>query len=309
MAIAAEVELYTGPKQTGSSYVTGLAVGERYGLVTNLELAPPGLTSSLESGHMATGNSNLSLVLFNDYSFVPGPTGEYSFIFMGGFCQLSLSSNERGTFSVNPEAWNPGGVRGADSALIISSNQAGTTETRISFVETFQSQWNSLLGQALQGTPITQAGPPVLTWCMFPGTPGAVLPMPSPTTLSPDQIYLQIWQEVLINMPWYWSNYHAQVFYFIQPYVNDGRLWVYGASWWITVDPGAKSGLIYNLMAPQVANGLSVLENKLNSALAATSSLNPTDVYLLPGKQLTPLGTGPAFVGNTADDVTIVIVS
>jgi hypothetical protein len=283
MALAAVVQLYSGPQQTGSSYLSGLGVGERYGLITHSELASAKLLNSVESGTLDTSDMNLNLILFDK--------GDYG----GNFTQLSIGREEDGTF------WTGGP---SQSALVVASNNANTTETRLSFVALFQSKWDSFLDQTLQGTKASRDGEPILTWRMFPNGDQA-----GDQYLSSDQTYLHIQQELLITMPWYWSNYHAVMHYWIELYAQNSQLQAWIAAWYVSVDSGAKSGKIFNQLAPEVESGMSTLQTQLNQNLAITAALKPTDVYLLPGTQLTSIGDGPAYQGNTSNDVTIVIVS
>jgi hypothetical protein len=293
MAIGAAAQLYSDPGMKGSSLLTGLAAGERYGLLNYGDLDSAGLLWSVRSGTMDSSDSNLNVVLFDNEDFD------------GNFLQLSIGREDHdATFEDSGNnTW---------SVLLIASNQAGTTETRASFVNLFRSKWDSLLDKLLQGTQLSREGEPTLTWRMFPVYPpseGYQYYQNGDQFLSSDLTYLHIQQELLVTLPWYWSNYNALVDYYIQLFVAGNQVQASVAAWYLTVDPGAKSSKIWNLLAPQVQSGMNALQSQLNNELAFTSALNPTDVYLLPGTQLTSLGAGPALVGNTFNDVTIVVVS
>jgi hypothetical protein len=290
MAIAAVVQIDSGPGQTGSSLTTGLGVGERYGLVTLGDLLSGGVFYSLRSGRMDSSTSNLNLVLCDMQDFD------------GNFIQLSVGREDHtASFEVNgSSAW---------SALVIASNQAGTTETRISFASFFRSKWDAFLDKRLNGTQLSREGEPTLTWRMFPVYPptlGDQYYQPGDQYLSSDQTYLHIQQELLVTLPWYWSNYNAVMDYYVELFVKDGQLQASVAAWYLSVDPGAKSTKIWNMVAPHIKSGMAALQSQLNTEIAG---IKASDVYLLPGTQLSSLGAGPALVGNTLNDVTIVVVS
>ena len=88
---------------------------------------------------------------------------------------------------------------------------------------------------------------------------------------------------------------------------GEGQVRARGARWAYWVESGAKSGRIGEELGPQVRDGLTTLQDELNAMLRSFDGLiRATDVYLLPGYQVTPLGTA-GMVGNTTDDITIVI--
>lgn len=283
MALAAVANLYSGPNRTGSSMFAGLGVGDRYSLITEGELSAARLLNSVESGTMSTGTSNLNLVLFDH--------GDFS----GDFTQLSMSRDEAGTF------WTGGPTH---SALLIASNAQGTSEHRLSFEQLFRGKWDSFLDQQLAGKEVSREGEPTLSWRMFPNGDQA-----GDQYLSAGQTYLHIEQELHVHMPWYWPDYMARMEYWVELYAAKGQLQAWVAAWYVWVESGAKSGKIFDQLAPEVEAGMSALQTQLNKELALTALLDPTDVYLLPGTQLTSVETGPAYQGNTNNDVTIVVVS
>lgn len=284
MAIESYAQISTLPGWPPATMLVGLELGQRYLPITYEDLLSSGVMNDGGlRGIMGANDVTLNLVL------VYGP--EYE----GPLTQLCMSNGERGTFRANIYAL---------SALLIASNQSGTTEKRFSLVDLFTSQWNSTLDGLLQGTQVSRQGDPVFTWRMFPT--GYLY---GDEYLQSDQTYVEIQQEVLIDPGWYWSNYNAQITYWIELFVANGQVNAFVAAGYLLVDPGEKHDEITNLLLPEVKNAATRLQSLFNSELALTAALNPTDVYLLPAKQVKPLGTGPAFVANTLDDVTIVVVS
>jgi len=282
MSIAAAAQLYSEPGLNGTSLLAGLGAGQRYAIITQSDLASADLLNSVDSGSLDTSNADLNLVLFGN--------ADYS----GPFAQMSMPHGDDGTF------WASSSTQ---SALLIASNQSGTQEERLSFTSVFQSQWDSFLDHTLQGTQVSRVGEPLLTWRMFPNGD-----QPGDQYLNANQTYLHIQQELLITLPWYWPNYHAVMAYWVELSAQDGQLTAWVAAWYLDVDSGEKHSKIQNQLAPKVQDGMSSLQTQLSQQLAIAALLNPTDVYLLPGTQLSPIELGPAFIGNTDDDVTIVIV-
>jgi hypothetical protein len=59
-------------------------------------------------------------------------------------------------------------------------------------------------------------------------------------------------------------------------------------------------------LTPRVKAGMDALDQQLSQQLAAYDSILFTDLYYLPGRQLTPASLG-VITGNTNQDVTIVL--
>jgi hypothetical protein len=93
-------------------------------------------------------------------------------------------------------------------------------------------------------------------------------------------------------------------------FVNgDGDLRAWVADWEYWVESGAKSHKIASSLAPQVEAGAQPLQDKVNAQLIATDALGKVrDVYLLPGSQIARIENA-MLVGNTNDDVAIVVDS
>src|ERR1700761_5587242 len=124
MSLLAAAWLDSGPNQTGSSLLTGLGVNDRYGQVTNAELAENGLLDSVASSQMISHGSDFNLILFSN--------GDYT----GSFFQLSISHDASATY------WHTGS---AQSALLIASKNLGTNERRVSLHDILHDEWVNFL--------------------------------------------------------------------------------------------------------------------------------------------------------------------
>ncbi|WP_225732173.1 MULTISPECIES: hypothetical protein [unclassified Nocardia] len=273
--------LYSGPNLTGTSLLAGLGIGDRYHQIKYADLASNGLLDSISSGTESCSNADFNLIIFD--------TARYD----GGYFQISKDREDG-----NATFWHTGP---AQSALLIASRNRGRNEFRVSFVEQMRDQWNTFLDQRLSGSRASRDGNPLLTWNMFPT---------DNQWLDKEKTYLRIYQPLLVDLPWPWSTYHASMTYNVQLYVdgaNHIRAWV--ADWECWVDGGQKTGKIHDELDPAVRDGMTALQDQLNAKLASFDALGAVqDVFYLPGKQLSPVGTATPS-GNTNDDVTIVIVT
>jgi hypothetical protein len=280
MSLLALASLFSGPNQTGSSMLMGLGTTDDYSHLTHDVMESRGLIDSVSSGLLICQTATINLVLFSNSDYT------------GTFFQLSKAAGGDATY------WHTGS---AQSALLIASERAGTSEHRFSFTTIFQGDWDTFLDQTLQGTSVSRDVDPLLTWRMFPT---------DDQWLSSGQVYLRIHQPLHVHMPWYWPDYQASVDYHILLYVTGDhhlRGWVADYEWW--VESGAKSGKIGDQLGPQAASGMGALQDHLNEKLSALDALGAVrDVYYLPGTQLSPVDNA-VLGGNTNDDITIVIVS
>jgi len=281
MSLLAAAWLDSGPNQTGTSLLTGLGVNDRYGQVTVTQLLVNGLLDSVASGRMTSYGSDFHLILFSN--------GDYT----GDFFQISIGHDESWTY------WHTGP---AQSALLIASNNLGTTERRVSFHDTLHDEWINFVDQKLQGTSVTRDVDPLLTWQMFPT---------NNQWLDSAQVYLRIHQPLHVHMPWYWADYQASMDYNVVLFIDSNshlRAWVADNECW--VEGGAKNGQVHSQLDPQVAAGMQPLEEQLNNMLMQTDLLGPVKaVFYLPGRQLDASAstTITGFQGNTGDDVTICV--
>jgi hypothetical protein len=272
--------LYTGPSETGRSLAVGVGHKQRYNPIRQDVLDNFGFASNIQSASLFTtpeATANLIFLQNDDFS--------------GAFAQASEA------LGTGKQTWGVGGqIR---SVLLVASDRGGERDYRISFRDQFLQTWDNYLDQKLAGEQASRNGDPTLTWQVFPqGIPN----------LDPNLAYLKIYQPLHISLPWYWSDYEASMTYYLYPYIDgNGRLRTYGARWEYWVEKGAKSHKIGDRLRPKVENGLPELVDVVNRRLASFDRLGSLrDVYLLPGNQLFPIGTG-GVMGFTTDDVTIVV--
>jgi hypothetical protein len=181
----------------------------------------------------------------------------------------------------------------AGSLLMIASGRGA--EFRLSFRDQFLNEWKTTIDAQL-GSDASRVGDPTMTWEVFPR---------NVSYLDPNLTYLKIRQNLNINIDW-WPDYSAWIQYHIRLYL-DGAHHVRGycARWEYWIEGGIKTGGIEDRLRPKVQAGASTLTTKLGAKLGALS-FTVSDLYLLPGRQLSPRGTGVSS-GNSNDDVTIVV--
>lgn len=280
MSLYALATLFNGPGQTGSSRLLGLGASDRYRPDAAPDLQAAGLYNDVESGTLICSDADLNLLLFQNEDYT------------GDFFQLSKSRD-----AGNVTYWHTGP---AASAMLIASNRRNTHETRLSFSDLFQGEWDSFLDAKLAGTAVSREGEPLLTWRMFPS---------NDQWLDSRNAYLRIHQPLHISIDW-WPDYSASMDYHLMLYVDGDhhlRCWV--ADWECWVEGGAKNGRIHSELDPKVQAGASDLQDQVNARLSQLDALGSVnDVYYLPGRQPASIGTG-TLGGNTSDDVTIVVVS
>jgi hypothetical protein len=180
-----------------------------------------------------------------------------------------------------------------DSLLLVATNRGA--ETRLSFRDLFLERWKTTIDSKLSGG-AKRAGDPTLTWEMFPE---------GISHLDPNRMYLKVHQQLDIEIDW-WPDYEASITYHIFLFLNSsGRLRGGVARWAYWIEGGAKADDIEDRLAPAVIAGMDDLNSQLSSTLNALP-FTFSDLYYLPGRQLTPAPTG-TLTGFTSDDVTIVL--
>jgi hypothetical protein len=180
-----------------------------------------------------------------------------------------------------------------DSLLLVKTNRG--SETRLSFRDLFLSRWKTTIDSKLSGG-AKRSGEPILTWEMFPE---------GISYLDPQRIYLKVHQELDIEIDW-WPDYEASITYHLFLYLSGGRLRGTVARWAYWIEGGAKADDIEDKLAPAVIAGMDDLNAQLSASLGAIP-ITFTDLYYLPGRQLSAAPTG-TLTGWTTDDVTIVLV-
>jgi len=286
MPITVLASVFSGPNQTGTSRVYGVGTSGRYFRVRRSTLSAAGLRAQISSATLySSPTSHTTLLLFGfPGGFLTLPD------FTGAFVQLTnaISGQEFDT-NLAPNFDNM-----ATSLLLVRTAKAN--EIRVSFRDIFLTKWKSVIDAALSGG-AKRHGDPTLTWEMF---PLAV------SYLDSSLMYLKIHQRLDIEIDW-WPDYEATITYHIFLYL-DGAKHVRGfvARWAYWIEGGVKSDDIEDKLRPAVIAGANTLNAELGSALNLLSFLPFSELYYLPGRQLTPAPTG-ALNGWTYDDVTIVL--
>jgi len=279
------------------------AEGQRYGYLRGSDLISGGLYGYDQSADVTVINqADGNLLLFLGASYIPG-FEEFS----GQFLQLTAAKTTSGSVT---NSWNFNFETFA--VLAIAGRREGFNETRLSFTDTFQATWIQQIDTQLGKTngQVTRNGDPTLTWMMFPANPYPIAPsaISNSSALDPNTTYLQIWQPLNVNVPVF-GVYGAILVYHIvlAPDASQHlRASAGGWGWW--VQDGIKATEIAGSLGPEVENFLPTLVSKANGILSGFDGLlgTVTDVYYLPGTQLSPIGTG-TYTDFTTNDITIVI--
>lgn len=292
MSLNMLASVYTGINQTGSARVMGVGKSARYNRISGNHMIQLGIFSNLSS---ATVNKSPAvdslLILFKPFSsFWPWPlTPDFD----GQFMQITNQKGAGSEFKVNKFS-SHGFNNAATNILMVTPNKG--FEVRMSFRELFLQKWKQEIDSQLGGD-ASRKGDPTMTWTMFPQ---------NVSHLDPNRKYLKIHQKLRIHVPW-WPDYDASVTYHIYLYLDgNGKLKGHVARWAYWVESGVKAKKIAEKLEPKVKNGMSKVNERLNAELSQFSSIAFKDLYYLPGKQTTAKGTG-VFLGNTAQDVTIVV--
>jgi hypothetical protein len=146
-------------------------------------------------------------------------------------------------------------------------------------------------------------GLPDLEWTPFPkNNDGSPIKY-----LSQDHIYLRIHQTIEIDFTDFWSNYDAEITYWLHLHLNGGNVTGHVAKWSYWIEGGAFTSVIKQILEPNVKLSVFSLNDAINEALSELPP-NITGLYYLPGRQLKPVksGTWDFRLDDTSDDVTII---
>lgn len=279
MAINFAAVLFSEPELAGTLQIVGLGTGQRYSIVSADDLKSASLYHKVQSVELFASNTAEShIILFANDDF------------SGTFMQLTDNISTVDTVFEITE-----GKTG--SALLVASCDAGKKETRVSMVGDFLGLWNDFITTALVGKPVTKKGEPTFTWEMFPQNING---------LDPNSFYLKVYQPLHVSIA-HWPDYSASLTYYIFLGIQQGEVIAQGVLATTWVESGLKHSKVYKSLNPEVQDGLSELQIKLDFFFLGLNSKNTySNVYLLPGNQPFDLGGG-MIVGNTNDDVTIVL--
>lgn len=288
MSLSMISSVFTGTNQTGTSRVFGVGTSSRYNAVTASEMVSGSIHSNLSSATVFNSSVvDATVLLFRP--IVP-------WISMGNFNGLfaQLSNRKGGGSELDVNSFPGGFDNTVTSMLLVAANRSG--EIRLSFRDLFLNQWRTTLDSQLAGSEARRDGDPTLTWEMFPE---------GISHLSSSRMYLKIHQPLRIELSW-WPDYDASITYHIFLFLDgSNRLRGQVHRWAYWVEGGIKSGGIANQLEPQVISGMNTLNAQLGAQLNALS-FSFSDLYYLPGRQLSPAATGVT-TGNTFSDVTIVL--
>lgn len=288
MSLSMLASVFTGTSQTGTGRTFGVSTSARYNAISESSMISNGIFRNLSSATVFTSSTrDATVLLFQPFvSFIS--MGSYN----GLFVQLTNPRSSGPELDVNsfPSGFNDS----ATSAMLVAANKSA--EIRLSFRDLFLNQWRTTLDNLLAGSQARRDGDPTLTWEMFPA---------GISHLNSSRMYLKIHQPLDIVLDW-WPDYRASITYHLFLFLNSSnRLQGQVARWAYWVEGGIKSGEIASRLEPQVISGMSTLNSQLASQLGGLT-FTFTDLYYLPGRQLSPAARGVS-TGNTFSDVTIVL--
>jgi hypothetical protein len=275
---------YEHVNRGGTARLLGISRTARYNLIRESQLQPLGLNARMSSLEVFSSNSAWSNVILFQNQVFGVPLGNFN----GQFRQV-----------INPRTGAPVFVNLTDHGFndatrsILLVNTSRRVEFRVSFRDTFLSEWNSTLDAEL-GNSARRNGDPLMTWEMFPQ---------GISHLDSNLTYLKIHQRLDIVLDW-WPDYDASLTYHLFLFLDGaGRLQGHCQRWSAWVEGGIKSGEIMSRLWPKVEAGVATVNAQLRTRLAAIPALR--DFYYLPGRQI-GAASGPVLSGNTASDITLV---
>jgi hypothetical protein len=269
----------------GASRLFGVGQSSRYNTIRESQLGQlsfDGIMSSIDV--YASPNSVANVLLFAN-----GLSGWWFSLgdFAGDFVNVGAAKGG----STHFENLTDHGFNDRTHSLLVVNTAKGP-EFRVSFRDQFLDSWNTTLDAQL-GSSASRKGDPLMTWAAFPE---------NVSYLDPGQIYLEISQQLNINIDW-WPDYDASITYHLFLYLDGaGKLHGYAQRWSAWVESGVKSGEIMDQLWPKVESGVATLNARLAQRFASLPNFK--SFYYLPGRQLAP-ATGVE-TGTTWDDVTLV---
>ena len=280
------------PKQGGASALFTVPESERYTDVPFNVMADRSILLNLSSAKVfSSALADATLILFFSPFFNDNYNGRF----------LQITNSRHAASEIRVDNFPPGFDNIATSLLLVAANQS--TEIRLSYRDLFLDEWINTLDEVLRDSRAQRTGETILTWTMFPHPASG---------LSLDRGYLKVIQPLNIDVP-AWPDYAATIVYYIylylestDPMVAKGRLRGTVANTLVWVEGGVKHDHIVSELNAKVDKGRETLNMKLAERLDAFSFIKFTDLYYLPGRQLTPATTG-VLTGTTYDDVTIIL--
>lgn len=213
--------------------------------------------------------------------------------YTGSFMQITNRRNSGSVLDV--DRFSTYGFNNKPTNMLVVAPNRGT-EVRLSFRDLFLERWRDVIDAQLSGG-ARRDGDPTLTWEMWPS---------GISYLDPNRCYLKIHQDLDIELHC-WPDYKASITYHIYLYLDgSGRLRGYVARWAYWIEGGVKADDIEDQLAPAVISGMSTLNDELATQLAAYDAFSFSDLFYLPGDQITRPPTG-VITGQTISDVTIVV--
>lgn len=289
MPISVLSAVYTGTYQSGSGQLLGVGSTHRYNRISSSEMLNLGIHRTLSSATLYSSSSaDATLILFAPFIPFLSMT-DYNGLFM----QITNRRNSGSELDVN--RFSTYGFNNlATSSLVVAPNRG--LEVRLSFRDLFLQRWRDVIDAQLTGG-ARRDGDPILTWEMWPT---------SVSYLDSNRIYLKIHQSLDIVLHC-WPDYRASITYHIYLYLNgSGHIRGHVARWAYWIEGGAKADDIEDRLAPAVIAGMDTINAELASQLAAYEAFRFSDLYYLPGDQVSRPSTG-VMTGFTTSDVTIVV--
>jgi len=281
--------VYTGNHQSGSGQILGVGATPRYNRFPSSEMLSMGIHQNLSSATVfSSSRADATVILFAPIlPFLPMPD------YAGRYMQITNRRGSGSEYDVNLFS-SHGFNNMATSALAVAPYRG--SEVRLSFRDLFLQRWRDIIDDELTGG-ARRDGDPVLTWEMWPS---------GISYLDSNRCYLKVHQNLDIEIHC-WPDYEASITYHIYLYLDgSGHLHGHVARWAYWIEGGAKADDIEDELAPAVISGMGTLNAELAAQLGAYSSITCTDLFYLPGNQVSRPPTGVR-TGFTTDDVTIVV--
>ncbi len=289
MPLSVIASVFTGNNQTGTGQLLGVGTTPRYNRIPSSSMLSMNIHRALSSATVySSSTADATVILFAP--MVPFlSTPDYTGLFM------QLANRRNAGSELDVDRFSDHGFNNlATSALVVAPNRA--FEVRLSFRDLFLERWKDVIDAELTSG-AKRHGDPLLTWEMWPS---------GISHLDSNRCYLKVHQRLDIELHC-WPDYEASITYHIYLYL-DGSNHLRGnvARWAYWIEGGAKADDIEDELRPAVISGMDTLNTELTNQLGDYSSLSFSDLYYLPGNQLSRAPTG-VMTGFTASDVTIVV--
>jgi hypothetical protein len=283
--------VFTDTYQRGTGQLLAVGTSSRYDRVSSDTMLDWGFDSRgpMSVTVYSSSTADAHLILFGPRRNTSAPA------YTDRFIQITNRKNSDSELDVGSFMPIRSDMGVVSSMLLVAANRRA--EVRQSFKDLFFQKCRDIIEDSLtHGAEFFTD--PILTWEPWPsGIP----------YLDPNTCYLKVHQELSISLHC-WPHYSASITYYIHLYLDRSDLLrgyvAYGDYW---IEGGVKHDDIEDNLVPEMRSCATTLNSELVTQLNnAFGGAQYSDIYFLPGDQVSPPQTGVT-TGRTIADVTIVL--